>query len=267
MWQHASILEARRLLFAGATAEVVLVVGGFAFPGESMPISVRAVGPVLATALDGRDALPVPVFAVRRSSSRGPGLRGRGGGCGRAGGSDHPRDAAQRPPGPLAVAVVDDDDRWWKRSLNNVIIEGGIDDLERVVEEHDAHQVLLVIPSGGTDVARRVAEHAAAAGVPVKVLPSMAELIGDRPSLRDAGDLSIDDLMSRDQVDIDFGEVANLLRGVGSSSPAEAARSEPRSRGRVVRPRRGGPGRSRRDAPVRGVSVGARGRAGAHRHP
>jgi FlaA1/EpsC-like NDP-sugar epimerase len=211
MWQHASIQEARRLLLAGATAEVVIVVG-FSFSSDSMPISVRAVGPLFATALMGAMRFQTRLFAIRRSTSRA-GLRVVVIGAGRAGGQLVREMQHNDTLGLVAVAVVDDDRRWWGRTLYGVRVEGGLDDLERVVRDHEAHQVMLAIPSGGPEVARRVAEAAAAAGVPVKVLPSMEELIGGQPRLRDARDLSIDDLLSRDQVDIDTQEVAKLLRG------------------------------------------------------
>ena len=211
MWQHASVEEARNLVLAGATAEVVLVIG-FSFSSDSMPISVRAVGPLLATALMGAFRFQTRLFAIRRSSSRG-GLRVVVIGAGRAGGQLVREMQHNDQLGLIPVAVIDDDRRWWGKTLNGVPVDGGLDDLERVVRDQEAHQVMLAIPSGGPEVARRVAEAAAAAGVPVKVLPSMEELIGGQPRLRDARDLSIDDLLSRDQVDIDTQEVAKLLRG------------------------------------------------------
>lgn len=211
MWQHASVQEARRLLLAGATSEVVLVVG-FSFNSDSIPISVRAVGPLLATALMGATRFQSRLFAIRRSSSR-VGLRVVVIGAGRAGGQLIREMQQNDQLGLTPVAVVDDDRRWWGKTLNDVPVEGGLDRLDEIVRKHDAHQVLLAIPSGGPEVARRVATHAAAAGVTVKVLPSIAELIGGRPRLRDARDLSIDDLLSRAQVDIDSDEVARLLRG------------------------------------------------------
>ncbi len=230
MWQHASVQEAQRLLLAAATSTIVMLVV-FSFPSDSVPISVRAVGPLLATALMGATRFQSRLFAVRRSSSRAPGLRVVVVGAGRAGGQIIREMQHNDHLGLSPVAVVDDDQRWWRKSLSDVPVEGGIDELDTIVLKHEAHQVLLAIPSGGPDVARRVAERAAVAGVAVKVLPSMEQLIGDRPSLRDARDLSIDDLLSRDQVDIDFGEVAALVRnrrvlvtGGGGSIGAEIAR-------------------------------------------
>jgi FlaA1/EpsC-like NDP-sugar epimerase len=67
--------------------------------------------------------------------------------------------------------------------------------------------------------------------VPLKVLPSVADVVNGRPQLQDVRDLSIDDLLGRQQVRTDLASVEGMVRGRrvlvtggGGSIGAEIAR-------------------------------------------
>ena len=231
MWEHASVEEARRLLLAGASAEIALL-AIFVWPSRyRLPLSVLLIGPVLATIVMGATRFQSRLFAFRRARERGPGLRVAVVGAG-AGGAAAVREMRRNAQlGMIAVAVIDDDIRIRGRTLSGVPIIGGIDELDRIVRSLEVHQVLLAISRAEPEVAERVAAGASAAGVPVKVVPRLADLVRGRASLRDVRDLRIDDLLGREQVEIDFDMVAALLAGRrvlvtggGGSIGAEIAR-------------------------------------------
>ncbi|MGH9030609.1 MAG: polysaccharide biosynthesis protein [Acidimicrobiia bacterium] len=231
MWEHASIEEARRLLLAGLSVEIALL-GIFVWPTRyRLPLSVLLVGPVLSVMVMGATRFQSRLFAFRRSRERGPGLRIAVVGAG-AGGAAAVREMRRNQQlGLIPVAVIDDDIKIRGRSLSGVPIIGGIDELERVVLDLEVHQVLLAISRAEPTVAERVAAGASAAGVPVKVVPRIAELVRGRASLRDVRDLRIDDLLGREQVEIHFEMVRALLAGRrvlvtggGGSIGAEIAR-------------------------------------------
>jgi FlaA1/EpsC-like NDP-sugar epimerase len=115
--------------------------------------------------------------------------------------------------GLVPVVAVDDDPGLRGRQIHGVPIAGGIDDLERVIREVDANQVLYAIPSAPPDVLRRGAAAAEAARVPVRVLPAPATWVHGMPHLRDLRDLSIEDLLGRQAVSIDVEPVRALLTG------------------------------------------------------
>ncbi|MGH8984139.1 MAG: polysaccharide biosynthesis protein [Acidimicrobiia bacterium] len=231
MWEHASVEEARRLLLAGLSSEVALL-AIFVWPTRyRLPMSVLLVGPVLATIVMGATRFQSRLFAFRRASERGPGLRVAVVGAG-AGGAAAIREMRRNNPlGLIPVAVIDDDIKIRGRSLSGVPIIGGIDELERIVRGLEVHQVLFAISRAEPEVAERVAAGASAAGVPVKVVPRLADLVRGRASLRDVRDLRIDDLLGREQVEINFEMVRALLAGRrvlvtggGGSIGAEIAR-------------------------------------------
>jgi FlaA1/EpsC-like NDP-sugar epimerase len=212
MWEHASVEEARRLLAAGLTAAVVIV-SLTTWSALRVPLSVALVGPLFATVIMGATRFQSRLFAFRRASDHGPGLRVAVVGAGAGGGAAIREMYRDHHLAMTPVAVLDDDTRIRGRSLNGVPIVAGIDDLERVVAEHDVHQVLLAIGAPSSDVADRVARGATAAGVPVKVMPRLGDLIHGHASLREVRDLRIEDLLGREQVVLDLQSVRALLRG------------------------------------------------------
>jgi FlaA1/EpsC-like NDP-sugar epimerase len=230
MWEYASVEEARRLLFAGFSSGVA-VLFLMTWPPVRVPLSVVLIGPVLATLGMGATRFQSRLFAFRRVSELKPGLRVAIVGAGEGGGAAIREMRREHQLGMTPVVVVDDDPRSWGRSLNGVPIVAGIDEIDRVVHEYEVHQVLLAIPAASPDLAERVASGATRTGVPVKVVPRLADLIHGHASLRDVRDLRIDDLLGREQFEIDLEMVRALLRGRrvlvtggGGSIGAEIAR-------------------------------------------
>jgi FlaA1/EpsC-like NDP-sugar epimerase len=237
MWRHASVREARALLLAGATSAVVLL-AAFVWREDRVPISVVVVGPVVATIFMGAARFQYRLFAFRRSSSRPSGLHVAVVGAGSAGSAVIREMHSNDRIGMNPVVVVDDDPRNRGRSLHGVPVAGGIDDLGRVIRDYDIHQVLVALGSPPAEVTTKVAEEAAAAGVPVKILPDMADMIHDRISVRAARDLAIDDLLGRQQAEVDLDQVRSQFRGrrilvtggggsIGSEIGQQIARLEP----------------------------------------
>jgi FlaA1/EpsC-like NDP-sugar epimerase len=237
MWRHASVREARALLLAGATSTVVLL-ATFVWREDRVPISVVVVGPVVATIFMGAARFQYRLFAFRRSSSRPSGLHVAVIGAGSAGSAVIREMQGNDRIGMTPVVLVDDDPRNRGRSLHGVTVAGAIDDLGRVISDYDVHQVLVAMGSPPATVTTKVAEEAAAAGVPVKILPDMADMIHDRVSVRAARDLAIEDLLGRQQADVDLDEVRSQFCGrrvlvtggggsIGSEIGQQVARLEP----------------------------------------
>jgi len=120
----------------------------------------------------------------------------------------------QRSPhlGLVPVALVDDDARLRGRTMLGVPIVGAVDDLGAAIDEYDVHQVLLAIPDDGA-VARRVADIVEAHDVVLRTLPRASDWLEKGVSLRDVRDIGIEDLLGRDQVQLDLGPVRALLQG------------------------------------------------------
>jgi FlaA1/EpsC-like NDP-sugar epimerase len=127
--------------------------------------------------------------------------------------------------------VLDDDARTQGRRLMGVPVVGGIDDLPEAISGLEVHQVVLAIPSADHSVVRRAVNAVEAAGLPLRVLPGVADLVSARVSMREVRDLRIEDLLGRQQVSTDLDAVRRLLEGrtvlitgAGGSIGSEIAR-------------------------------------------
>jgi FlaA1/EpsC-like NDP-sugar epimerase len=232
IWKHASVAEARRIVFAGATAGalIFLVNPTRAFP---VPRSVALLGAFLATMVMG--AARFQGRLRRRSSSTPPdttaATRVAIVGAGDAGASIVREMRRQNETDRVPVAIVDDDPRKQGRSMLGVPVVGDIANLPEVVQYFRADEVLVAIPSADQQLINEIMDGAELAGVPLKVLPPVRDLLNDRPSVRDARDINIEDLLGRAQVATEIEEIRAvvggatvLITGAGGSIGSEIAK-------------------------------------------
>jgi FlaA1/EpsC-like NDP-sugar epimerase len=126
------------------------------------------------------------------------------------------------------VVIIDDDVRKQGRLLLGVPVVGDVSSLHQAVARYDADEVLVAIPSADQQMMRVALEGAELAQVPLKVLPPVRDLLGAKPSVRDARDLQIQDLLGRQQVETDleslratFAARRVMITGAGGSIGAE----------------------------------------------
>jgi FlaA1/EpsC-like NDP-sugar epimerase len=112
------------------------------------------------------------------------------------------------------IGFVDDDPRKRHTRIMGVRVLGTIDELPRVLREHRPDEVLIAMPSVSGEVRRRIIEPAQQLRIVVKTLPGLYELISGEVGL--AGQIrpvSVEDVLGREQVEVDFHEVAAYLEG------------------------------------------------------
>jgi FlaA1/EpsC-like NDP-sugar epimerase len=212
VWQHASIAEAQRILAAGVATTSLLFGWQFLAAEKRLPLSVIVSGGLVATLLMGALRFHSRLFAFHRRQ-RADAIRVLVVGAGHSAASLL-REIDRSPDGDLeVVALLDDDPRKVGRSMGATAIVGTIDDLQEAGRDYRADLVILAIPSAGSPLVRRVADEFADLGVPLKVLPSVAEMMNGEPQLHDVRDLSIDDLLGRQPIATDLDSVAAMIRG------------------------------------------------------
>jgi FlaA1/EpsC-like NDP-sugar epimerase len=211
VWEEASILEAQRILVAGGITTFALLVGVLVTGREFGLLTVLS-GGLLATAFMGVLRFQSRLFAFHRRRRRDA-PRVLIVGAGESAGailrelSRHDKRTFQ------PVGLLDDDPRKLGRWLGGVPIVGTTSEAVEVGRRLDAEQILFAIPSASSDLVREIADAAAELELPLKVLPSVSELLDGHPRLRDVRDLSIDDLLGRQQVATDLESVKSLLHG------------------------------------------------------
>ena len=112
------------------------------------------------------------------------------------------------------IGFVDDDPRKQHSRIMGVRVLGAIDDLPHVLRDQRPDELLIAMPSVSGEVRRRIFETAQQAKVPVKTLPGLNELIaGDLGLAGQIRPVQVEDVLGREQVEVDFREVASYLEG------------------------------------------------------
>jgi FlaA1/EpsC-like NDP-sugar epimerase len=112
------------------------------------------------------------------------------------------------------IGFVDDDPRKQHTRIMGVRVLGSIDELPRVLREHRPNEVLIAMPSVSGEVRRRIVEDAQKLRIGVKTLPGLYELIsGDIGLAGQIRPVQVEDVLGREQVEVDFSDVAGYLEG------------------------------------------------------
>jgi FlaA1/EpsC-like NDP-sugar epimerase len=130
------------------------------------------------------------------------------------------------------IGFVDDDPRKRNDRIQGIRVLGTTDELTRVLRDNRPDEVLIAMPSAPGDVRRKIVELTRAEGIPVKTLPGLHELLsGDVELGRQIRAVQVEDVLGREQVEVDLDEVAAYVRdrnvlvtGAGGSIGSELCR-------------------------------------------
>jgi len=148
---------------------------------------------ITARALNGRKATPVLLV-----------------GAGRAGVKTANEVRAQIDLRPLGF--LDDDPNKAGSVIGGLRVMGQLSSLGRVIQEDDVRQVILCVAKPPREMLRRVWATCELLGVPVKMIPSLEEILHGKTNIANFRDIEMKDLLGRNPVE-------------GSNGKAEAAAS------------------------------------------
>ena len=138
--------------------------------------------------------------------------------------------AMQISPDHSAVCFLDD-----RLDLQGKIVAGlpvyAPAALGDAIFRHDVEQIVVAIPSAGSAQKRRLIERVEGAGLPVKILPGLFDLVDGKAGLGDIREVDVADLLGRDQVPANSALFARniagkvvLVTGAGGSIGSELCR-------------------------------------------
>ena len=111
------------------------------------------------------------------------------------------------------VVLIDDSPHKANRWIRGVPMGGQWKDLTKVVEKYNVDTVIVAIPSGTSDLLSRVYADASLLGLQVVVLPSLREYLGGRTTAAELRNVSIEDLLGRQSVELDSAPIYELIQG------------------------------------------------------
>jgi FlaA1/EpsC-like NDP-sugar epimerase len=213
VWRFSSMPDVVRIAKAIVAAIVIIAVGMFFFnrlqgvPRSQVPLYTGLLLALLCT----------PRFLYRfwkdtvlkqRSGKRAL-IVGAG-----AAGEMLARDLAQDcNSGYLPVAFADDDGGKRKREIRGLSVAGNIAMLPELIETLHIEVLLIAIPSATDAQMRRIIEVCENCSVPFQTLPSVKELLSGNISRSNLRDVSIEDILGREAIHLDWASIRNALAG------------------------------------------------------
>ena len=111
------------------------------------------------------------------------------------------------------VGLVDDDPVKRKMKVHGIPVAGTIADIPGVARGLGAHEIIVAIPSASTALKQRILAASEGCKVPIKILPSVIQLLTNPEALRQVRPMSLEDLLQREPVQMDRQELHPLLEG------------------------------------------------------
>ena len=131
-----------------------------------------------------------------------------------AGGSAVLRDLATSSHSRNKVAcIIDDDPRKQDTYLMGVKVVGGRESIPEMVEKHNIKDIILAIPTASAKEKREIVEICQKTGCRLQILPGIYQLASGQVSVQQLREVRVEDLLGREKVQVDPGEIGNLLAG------------------------------------------------------
>lgn len=112
----------------------------------------------------------------------------------------------------LLVGLVDDNAKLHGAKLHGVpILHGGIERLAALVHKSNIQRLIIAMPSASNAQMRRVVEYCEQSQVPFLTLPKLSE--SPKTSLSELHKVSLDDLLGREKVKLDWSIIEDRLKG------------------------------------------------------
>jgi len=111
------------------------------------------------------------------------------------------------------VALVDCDSTKQGRSIHGVTVLGKKEDIPCIVTEKNIQEIILAIPSASKEQIREIVFYCHQTDCKIKTLPGIFEIVGERVSINNIRDIEIEDLLGRDQIELDMNAIATCLEG------------------------------------------------------
>jgi len=111
------------------------------------------------------------------------------------------------------IGLVDDDPSKKDILIHGVPLLGRTEEIRRICEEKKVEEIIIAMPSATQKQLRRVIELCSGTKLKFQSLPGVGDLINGRVTVSQIRPVDINDLLGREQVELDTEALARFLRG------------------------------------------------------
>lgn len=129
------------------------------------------------------------------------------------------------------IAIVDDSKRKIGQEIHGISVVGRCHEIADMVSKHHIDLIMIAVPSAKSANMRAIVGYCEGAGVPFFTLPSLHDLTSGLITVNAMREVSLEDLLGRDQVELDWEGVNQsishkviLVTGAGGSIGSELCR-------------------------------------------
>ena len=111
------------------------------------------------------------------------------------------------------IGLVDDDPAKKGAIIHGIEVLGTTDDIKQICEEENIDEILIAVPSASQKELRRIISKCEGTKLQFQTLPSMDALIDGRVTINQFRKVEINDLLSREAVELNTDAIAKFIMG------------------------------------------------------
>ena len=214
LWQYAGVFELFQVCIASLTAAFCSFVFGIV-TNLRFPLSYYILWPIISGFLTGAGRL---LYRIARRTEyslkkKKPGIkRVMIIGAGNAGALIIREMKMNRNFNAVPVVAVDDDPDKLGTLICGVPVEGGSSRIKELASIYKADEIIIAVPSATKKQIAKLVDICKETRKKTRVLPAVHEMIENDPKLNQIRDVSIEDLLGREEVKLNTYEIADYLK-------------------------------------------------------
>lgn len=215
LWQYASISELISIVYAVTVGTGSVVLAVYILAPMRYPNTVAVLFWLTTTFIIGGSRFIGRILQDGAFSVRIPGIPKRVLiiGAGDAGALAVRELKTRNYREGYPVGIIDDASQKQKLKLMGIPVLGTRKDITRVVKSHKVEEVIIAMPSAPGYVIRDITEICEKSGVVIKIMPGVYNYFSGQVDSLKIREVQIEDLLGRDQVNLDIEDVAGYLSG------------------------------------------------------
>jgi FlaA1/EpsC-like NDP-sugar epimerase len=111
------------------------------------------------------------------------------------------------------LGFLDDDATKHGMKIHGVPVLGPVHKIHQLASQGGIDEILIALPSASAKQMKRIIETCEETGLKIRTTPSIGELIDGRISFKNVREVSFEDLLGRDVVNLDMKSIGDSLRG------------------------------------------------------